>query len=234
MEKYRVIYQDILNQLAKQQYRPGDLLPSDRRYMIKYQVSRETVRKALKLLANNGYIQRLQGKGSIVIDRRHFRFPLTQIESYSEMVRNDGLNSQNIILAMEEVMVPEVFAPVSSQVAATQISRMRVINGESLIIDHDYVLKSQVAQIPLVWAQKSLFGYLEGICKFKIDYAVKTLTVETANEFDQKHLQVSAKMPMVVIRSRTHLGDNSIISYTESRHRADRFSSVVFARRHPY
>lgn len=233
MEKYRLIYQDILNQLINEQYHPGDLLPSDRRYMIKYQVSRETVRKALKLLATNGYIKRLQGKGSVVIDRRHFQFPLTQIESYAEVVKNNGLNSQNIILGIDDATVPKIFNPQPLDLPATRVSRMHVINGESLIIDQDYVLKSQVNQIPRFWAQKSLFDYLEKVCKFKIDYAVKTLTVETANEFDQKHLRVSAQMPMVIIRSRNYLIDNSIISYTESRHRADRFSSVVFARRHP-
>ncbi len=233
MEKYRLIYRDILNQLINEQYHPGDLLPSDHRYMIKYQVSRETVRKALKLLATDGYIKRLQGKGSIVTDRHHFQFPLTQIESYSEIVKKEDLNFQNIVLGVDDVIVPEIFNPQPPDLAATRVSRVRVINGESLIIDQDYVLKSQVNQIPRFWAQKSLFGYLEDVCKFKIDYAVKTLTVETANEFDQKYLRVSKSMPMVIIRSRTHLVDNSVISYTESHYRADRYSSVVFARRHP-
>lgn len=234
MEKYRLIYLDILKALENQTYKPGDLLPSDKRYSIKYQVSRETVRKAMKLLANDGYIQRLQGKGSIVIDRRHFCFPLSQIESYSEVVKVDGLNSKNKILDICDAVVPEIFSPLSDHVKATKISRMRVINGEPLIIDHDYVLKSKVLSIPRQWAKLSLFKYLEEILKFKIDYAVKELTVEKANLFDQEQLSISKDMSMVVIRSRTHLIDNSIISYTESRHRADRFSSVVFARRHTY
>ncbi|BDR55480.1 trehalose operon repressor [Xylocopilactobacillus apis] len=234
MEKYRLIYLDILKALNNHKYQPGDLLPSDKRYSMKYQVSRETVRKAMKLLASDGYIQRLQGKGSIVIDRRHFQFPLSQIESYSEIVKGDGLDSKNEVLDICDAIVPEVFSPVNDHVAATKISRKRVINGEPLIIDHDYVLKAKVLSIPREWAELSLFKYLEGIRKFKIDYAVKELTVEKANAFDQEHLEVSKEMSMVVIRSRTHLVDNSIISYTESRHRADRFSSVVFARRHVY
>ncbi|BDR59666.1 trehalose operon repressor [Xylocopilactobacillus apicola] len=234
MEKYLLIYTEVLKSLRTQQFMPGDLLPSDKRYSMKYQVSRETVRKAMKLLANDGYIQRLRGKGSVVIDRRHFQFPISEIESYSEVVKDSGLVSENIVLEICDSMVPEIFTPVNDQVKATKLSRMRVIHGERSIIDHDYILQDKVAEIPREWAKISLFGYLEEVLNFKIDYAVKTLTVEKSNSFDQLHLSVSPEMPMVVIRSRTHLTDNSIISYTESRHRADRFSSVVFARRHGY
>ena len=41
----------------------------------KYQASRDTIRKAL-LLSQNGYIQKSQGKGSIVLDINRFNFPV--------------------------------------------------------------------------------------------------------------------------------------------------------------
>ena len=43
----------------------------------KYQASRDTIRKALLLLSQNGYIQKSQGKSSIVLDINRFNFPVS-------------------------------------------------------------------------------------------------------------------------------------------------------------
>ena len=88
-----------------------------------------------------------------------------------------------------------------------------------------------VATVPHEAAQKSLFDYFENQLGLQIDYAIKRMTVEKSNARDRQLLHVDEKMAMVVIRSETRLADNRILSYTESRHRADRFTSAEFARR---
>ena len=54
---------DILN--GKVQY--GEQIPSEHELVKLYSSSRETVRKALDLLALDGMIQKIHGKGSLVI-----------------------------------------------------------------------------------------------------------------------------------------------------------------------
>ena len=64
-----------------------------------------------------------------------------------------------------------------------------------------------------------------------ISYAKKTITIENANAVDRQLMSLTEPMAIVVIRSETFLNDGRIISFTESRHRGDRFKSVEFARR---
>ena len=61
------------------------MLPSENELTKKYNVSRETIRKALTLLLENGYIQKKQGKGSIVLDVKRFNFPISGLTSYKEL-----------------------------------------------------------------------------------------------------------------------------------------------------
>lgn len=64
--KYEQVRQYILSQIENGILQPGDKLPSEDEYAHFYSVSNITVRKALTELANDGYINRIKGKGSFV------------------------------------------------------------------------------------------------------------------------------------------------------------------------
>ena len=56
----------------------GTRLPTDDELADLYQISRDTVRQALALLANEGLIERVQGRGTFVIQPRSNGSPVTQ------------------------------------------------------------------------------------------------------------------------------------------------------------
>ena len=59
---YDLLYQDIINGI----YPKGSLLPGETFLANKYQVSRNTLRQALTILVQDGYIYKKQGKGTFV------------------------------------------------------------------------------------------------------------------------------------------------------------------------
>ena len=63
---YEQIYKDIINKIQDGTYREKDLLPSEKELALQYGVSRITSNKAMNLLAEQGIIERFQGKGSFV------------------------------------------------------------------------------------------------------------------------------------------------------------------------
>lgn len=63
---YKIIYNDLVDKIRRDEYSIGDLLPSESELENMYNISRTPVRQALKQLENDGYIYRLQGKGSFV------------------------------------------------------------------------------------------------------------------------------------------------------------------------
>ena len=86
--KYLNIYNELMNLIEKGEISPGEKLPSENELMDIYNVSRDTVRKALELLENNGYIHKIKGKGSFVLDINKFDFPITGIVSFKELSQN--------------------------------------------------------------------------------------------------------------------------------------------------
>lgn len=232
MKKYLAIYHDLLSDIQAKKFEAGEILPSNQQLVLRYGVSRETVRKAMQLLADEGYIQTIRGKGSLVLDNEHLLFPLSTIKSYQEIVDQNNLKSQSRILKeVSHVLVPDRLRFGSPAIYAQLIVRERIVSGEPTILDYDYVNEAITPDIPLK-SGDSLFNYFEEKRGFNIDYAVKHLTVESAEYDDCHYLKIDQSVPMLVVRSETHLADNRILAYTESRHRGDKFSSVEFARRH--
>ncbi|MBO5246897.1 MAG: GntR family transcriptional regulator, partial [Eubacterium sp.] len=62
--KYVDICEDLRNQILEVKIRPGDKLPSENELSATYGVSRQTVRKALEILQNEGYIYAEHGRGT--------------------------------------------------------------------------------------------------------------------------------------------------------------------------
>jgi len=66
----------------------GDYLPSENELCANFSITRTTVRKALDNLLKEGFIEKQQGKGSRVKERRH-SLGLLNVKGFSEAVEMD-------------------------------------------------------------------------------------------------------------------------------------------------
>ncbi len=231
--KYIQIAADLANKIKHEQYAAGDFLPSEPTLSQLYNVSRETIRKALTELADAGLIQKIQGKGSVVINAARIAFPVSNIESFDELNKQKQMHAATKIIELTDARVPFTISKHLSltETAATYVKRLRLINHEPIVVDEDYILKKYVPQISPQQAQSSLYHYFEHDLGLEIDYATKTITVEPASASVIKQLQLTNTNLVVVIRSLTYLKDTSFFQYTISQHRPDKFKFVDFAHR---
>ena len=88
MSKYRKVYNDIKNQINHGVLAPKQELPSESELMQHYGFSKDTIRKALSLLEMDGYIQKQQGRNSIVLEH-NLSTPqiLSEIKTVGELNR---------------------------------------------------------------------------------------------------------------------------------------------------
>lgn len=234
MSKFQEIFLDIESAILNQTYKSGDLLPSENELTKRYNVSRETIRKALTLLLESGYIQKKQGKGSIVLDVKRFDFPISGLTSYKELQDSQNIGSQTILIENKIVTIPKhiaEFLKVSTDTQVHSVIRARKVNEEVVILDKDYLLTSVIEYLPDSEAENSLYQYIEQKLGLTIGYARKEFTVEPVTEEDRQLMSLHGDHHIVVTRSDVHLEDTRLFQYTESRHRLDKFRFVDFARR---
>lgn len=100
--KYLNIYNGIVSKIENKEYQCNDKLPSEKELMGEFNVSRDTIRKSLNMLEQNGYIQKTKGKGSFVLDINKFDFPVSGVVSFKEIASELGLK---IAYAKKEITV---------------------------------------------------------------------------------------------------------------------------------
>ncbi|SDB82578.1 transcriptional regulator, GntR family [Pelagirhabdus alkalitolerans] len=233
--KYLVIYQELVEQIEDGEYKVDELLPSENELKETFDTSRETIRKALNLLSQNGYIQKVRGKGSVVITRNKFDFPVSGLVSFKELSEKLDQNAETVV---HDLTLTNPSRHLQHQLQVTKdqeiwrVVRARHLAGESVILDKDFLIKEHVPHLTEDICKDSIYTYLEGELGLKISFAKKEITVEEPTLEDKELLDFEGFHNIVVIKNYVYLDDATLFQYTESRHRPDRFRFVDFARRH--
>lgn len=232
--KYKKIFRNLLDEIKNEKYKTGDVLPGEHELMDIYGVSRDTIRKALSLLENEGVITKQQGKGSVVIDSGRFDFPVSGIESFKELHDQLGDDVETIVVCLEKCGVDERIAKILNMQLHDEVwllQRVRKIDGEKVILDTDFINASIVKELPKEQMEDSLYKYLEEDLGLKIVLAKKEITCEAATGMDEKYLDMVGYDMVVNVESTTYLEDGRVFQFTIARHRPDKFRFVDFAKR---
>ena len=105
--KYESIYQDLKRKIESQEYAFQELLPSENTMVEIYGCSRNTIRRAVGDLAEQGYVQSLHGKGVRVIYQpaEQTSFTIGGIETFKESAaRNHRQTRTEVIFVPGEIL----------------------------------------------------------------------------------------------------------------------------------
>ena len=231
---YTDIYDNIKKDIVKGSYKPGEKLPSENDFCNDYGVSRGTVRKALEMLAEEGLVNSLHGKGVFVLENNFITFSVGGLVSFKEASEINKKRFMTTVPKFEEVIIDEVVNKRSNLAVgkdAYKLYRVRSLEDERIIFDINYFLKDVVVGLTKEIGEKSIYEYIEEDLNMKIGFANKIIQVETATSRDKLNLDMKSYNFVVVVKNYVYLSDGTQFEYTESRHRPDRFIFSDFARR---
>lgn len=233
MSKYMKIYEDLKDKITSKQIQPNSYLPSENELMKIYDASRDTIRKALNLLLQNGYIQKNKGKGSLVLDVDRIAFPVSGVTSFKELEKMMSGTVNTIVDKFEVKKVTDDLKKHLNMETGNvyHVERIREIDHEKVILDVDYLNGEIITGLTKQHAEYSLYDYIEKQLGLKISFAKKEITVVKATDHEKKLLDMHDYDLLVCVKSYTYLEDASLFQYTISKHRPDKFRFVDFARR---
>ncbi|CUS27057.1 transcription regulator [Paucilactobacillus oligofermentans DSM 15707 = LMG 22743] len=174
---YHDIAEDIIQQINNHVY--TDKLPSEAKLTDHYSVSRNTVRKAIDEVCQQGLLRRIKGSGyfvnQITIDDEVPVVNLSLGAGKAMKAINANLTSKVLIF---EVTTADQFQAEHLHIEIgeplTHILRLRKLDGTNYCLEDSYYLKSQIPQITVKDAEKSIFSAI------KRDY---NLTVNSAENY---------------------------------------------------
>lgn len=223
---------DILTEKIEHEYRPGDLLPSERELSKYYGLSRTTVRLALQELERLGLVVRQHGRGTFVADRSVQATNLSQTYSFTDQMREMGRDPSTTILEFAEIDADKNQAEkmrVRMGDKLFKIERLRCADGMPMMVERTYMpVRKFMSLNRTMLEHASLYTVIEQVFHEKIRVAEEEFFASIARPADAHLLGIGEGAPVLDLVRTTYDVGNEIIEYTLSVARADQFKYKIF------
>ena len=227
--KFEEIYKDLKYKIESGAHLYSELLPSENTLVGVYDCSRNTIRRAIAGLVEDGYVQSVHGRGVQVIYQpsEKTNFTVGGIESFKETAARNRMTYGTEVVCFETITVDDALSRESSFPAGCEvlhIRRVRSVDDKPLILDINYFLKSAVPGLTREIAEKSIYAYLEQELNMQIVTSKRKITVEKATPQDRKLISMDSYNCLAVVTSNTFNSDGVMFEYTQSRHQPEYFT----------
>ena len=226
--KYAAIYEHLRRAIETKEYQGS--LPSEHQLTERYACSRNTVRRAVARLAEEGYVQSVHGKGVLILRRLsppvENQFLISGIESMEEAAARNHLSLTTKVIDFTELSADGALSALAGFPEGSplyHLRRLRYIEGEALILDDNYFLRDVVRGLTPEIAENSVYAYLENTLGESIVTTQRKYTVEPSTDLDRRYMELGGRNCLAVVTSWTYNDNGVLFEYTQSRHHPDRF-----------
>ncbi|MGM0502050.1 MAG: GntR family transcriptional regulator [Bacillota bacterium] len=222
----------IEEKIKEENWEPGDLIPSEKELQNQFEVSRITVRQAIKELENEGLVKKKQGKGTYVSFPK-LSHELPNLTSFTEDIEAKGLNPESKIISIEKLINAEIAEKLRTnpQTVFLNIKRLRLINGEAVGI-HDCYLDTNmldeeaVNEIKEMDNDTSLYDIIEDY-NLNISHADETLEGGISDPYISKLLGIKKDFPLLILERITFTENNEAFEFVKMHYRADKYKYSI-------
>ena len=227
--KYDSIYKDLKEKIVSGEYIEETFLPNNLIQI--YDCSRNTIRRAISHLVDEGFLQPHHGKGVRVIyssrsKARNNDYIATGMDGMCTAAAKNGIKIDTKVITFTDMVIDERLEAKTGFPCGTEIyfiQRVRSLDGVAKIIDTNLLRKDIANDLDRELASESLFDYFTNRHGMNITTMKRRITVERTTPFDEKHLELDEYGCLAVLTSRFYNEDGIQFEYTESRNRPDIF-----------
>ncbi|MGX6978408.1 GntR family transcriptional regulator [Vagococcus elongatus] len=223
---YIEVAKDLKSDILAGHYPVGTLIPTEIELEKKYEVSKITIRKAVEILSQEGYLEKKSGKGTTVISNRPFN-KLSKATSFSAVLENEGHRLTKKIISVEEV---DDFTELPEDVRKKLGERIICLTRIYYLDDSPYIFYKHYLPYKeniesLRKSQTSLYSWL-GEQGQSISYIRDSFSIEMADEEIKEILNLDKPTYLKRHRYSFNQGRN-LVEYSVGNYDVDLHSYVI-------
>ncbi len=228
--RYFQIFQDIYNKIEEGIYNNGDKLPSETELCEYYNVSRGTIREALKSLIQHGLLVSERGRGTFITINK-IEQDVNQLMGFTEVMQKHNKTASGKILEINVKRPNSVVKKImklNDDEDVVRIIRLRYGDDKPLIIERSYFAHSifePLLQYDL--EQESIYELLYKHTSFKLGNAVQDIEAVIAGPKESDLFQIDIGAPLLMMTRLIHLKDGTCFEYTKDLYRADKLKFTI-------
>lgn len=220
----------IIKMIEDGDYLPGEKLYSERAMASKYGVSRMTVQYAFNELVKAGYLYRVQGSGTFVrknvVDKMNLNYLSERGNAgITAIVKNHGAKISNKVLT-KGVIHGRWFSHklgLGEDEPVYALHRIRYGNDEPIAVEYTYVPAGIFREMDDIDFEKvSLYDYMDSEKHMPQKFIQKLQIIEVTKK-EREYLELEKREPVYYFEFIGYDESGTIVEYTESYNRCDRF-----------
>ena len=138
--KFKAIYKELKADIESERLPYQSLMPSENQLIVRFDCSRNTVRRAIAMLAEEGYVQPMHGRGVRVIYTKTQTPPflIAGIESFGESARRNNLKTTTKLIRFTELTADDHISHRTGFAVGTElyyVQRVRSLDGDPCVFD---------------------------------------------------------------------------------------------------
>lgn len=225
--RYR-IRKGILDLLSRNDYQPGDKIPTEQELIEEFNVSRSTLREGLHLLEEERVLRTKHGSGRFLLTSiQDINVDVTELQSVTHMLEGYGISGTIKVLDISEISADETVASHLDLVKGdpvVSIERIRYVEEVPVIYSID-MLPKRILKNP--WSKSdfsgSLLYYLETQYGILLDHSRSTISALLLEDALATRIGVNPFIPWILFEQ-INCGQNyEPIIFSKDYHRADQF-----------
>jgi len=206
---YLKVKEEIERCINEGELQPGDKLPSEPELAKKYEVSRPTLREALKMLQREKILISRNGVGTYVNNRSDFIInPLSKLQSVGQMIKNRGFTESELDIKIYS-REPEDDWKKQLQIdePVVVLERSRTANGNKVAFYYNIFPQSLVTGHIDGEFSGAIFDFLKNKLGIHISYAITEIcAINSAKMLDQNAIDVLGNE--IILLKQLHYDDN--------------------------
>lgn len=204
-------------------------LPSENELSERHGITRATVRHALDVLEQDGWIYREKGRGSFAAVRR-VEHELTQLVSTTEDMRRRGWSLTTQVVSLEQTLSASYVAHALELAEGTpvyEMCRLRIVDNEPLSLQTAYLPVELCSKLEENDLTTSLYRLLETRYGLRLWTGKEVLRARCATPYEAKLLGIKENMPVMYMERVTYAANGVAAEYLEAVWRGDRYDFKV-------
>ncbi len=220
----------ILNEIEEGGLEENSQLTTERELCEIYEISRATVRQAIGILEKDGYIYKVQGKGTFIAPKK-IEQTLEKFYSFGDQIKKMGRKATSKVLSSEIIRCTGYLGKqfnCSEEENLHKLVRIRYSDNEAIIYEESYLPIKRFEKLDSLKIEKDgLYNYLKKKYKVKLDYATEVFSVVVTEEKVSSYLEEKLGKPAMKVERITYENEK-VIEYTESIVKGDKFKFKIF------
>lgn len=210
---------------------PNTQLPTEAELCNRYNVSRTTVRNALQQLTAEGYIYRIQGRGTFVSNNKVKQtLTHTKAGNYREQLKLQGKKPSIHVLQLTVIpadMFLQNILHINEKQPVNKLERIRYADEVPLQYEISYLPWHLTPGLNREACEDSLYNLLQSQFDLSISRTEEHIHIVTADKKIAEKLNTKAGTPCFEIETFAFLENETIIEYSKAYFHGERASFII-------